>query len=341
MTRPMHRRRCSIGTLVGVMLALLGGGVAHADAPAPTDYQTEIVAIEPIVDGVSFDVIGGDSFVEMTVTPGLDVTVVGYQGEPYLWFRPDGTVAENQRSPSTYLNATRYGRDAPASASADADPQWHDVADDGSYAWYDHRAHWMLDIRPAGRSPGDQILESVIPLRVDGVDVDVTVISTWQTGPAAWPLVLGALAGIIVVAATVWLARAHRCWPVTLVPVATVAALLGSWQYLPLPAETDPRLTWIVLPATSLAAAVSALAVWSRRRLVGEAAGLVAALTLLAWGAVKRDDIGAAVVPTAAPQWLDVVTVVASLVAGVGVTGVVVVGMILRSSGTERVRATT
>ena len=68
--------------------------------------------------------------------------MIGYQGEPYLWFRPDGTVAENQRSPSTFLNASRYGDEPPVSASADEAPEWRDVADDGSFE------QWSGDIEP-------------------------------------------------------------------------------------------------------------------------------------------------------------------------------------------------
>ena len=58
-------------------------------------------------------------------------------------------------------------------------------------------------IRPAGKSPGDQILEAVIPLRVDGEDVDVTVVSVWQPAASAVPAFLGYAAGPVgVVAAT-------------------------------------------------------------------------------------------------------------------------------------------
>lgn len=341
MTGATQRRRLSIGALAGVMFALLGGGVAHADAPAPTDYQTEIVAIEPAADGISFDVIGGDSFVELTVERGVEVVVAGYEGEPYLWFREDGTVAENQRSPATYLNATRYGTEFPASASAEAEPEWSDVAADGSYAWYDHRAHWMLDIHPAGRSPGDRILEAVIPLRVGGGDVDVTVISTWQTGSSAWPLTLGLIGGLATAGVAVWLARRQRSWPLAVLPVASLAALVGWWQYLPLPAEADPQLVWPLLPTLALLAAGTAAIVWRWQRLVASAVTLLAGLLLVAWGVLKRDDIEAAIVPTTAPQWLDVATVVASLVAGVGVAGMAVVGATLRAAGTERARATT
>ena len=76
-----------------------------------------------------------------------------------------------------------------------ATPDWHVVAGDGSYAWHDHRAHWMNAFRPPGRRPGDRILESVIPLVVDGVPTSVRVASTWLPAPSPLPVWIGVVAG--------------------------------------------------------------------------------------------------------------------------------------------------
>ena len=85
-------------------------GAAHADPAVPTDFATEVVGIEPATPTIDVGVVGGDSFVELTVEPGTAVVVLGYWGEPYLRFNSDGTVEENRRSPTVAENESRYGR---------------------------------------------------------------------------------------------------------------------------------------------------------------------------------------------------------------------------------------
>ena len=182
--------------------------------------------------------------------------MLGYFGEPYLRFLPGGEVQENRNSPTTYQNEERYGSDAPDFAQPDADPDWVTVADDGTYAWHDHRAHWMQPIRPAGKAPGDRIVEQVIPLVVDGDEVDVTVISTWQDEPSMLPAALGVIIGLISMGGAFWLSRRGPSWAVALVPVAALATIAGWWQYTSFPPETGPRLIWGLLPTIALAASV-------------------------------------------------------------------------------------
>ena len=175
----------------GVVLAAVFSTPVFADPAGPTDYRSEVVSVDPPSDDIDVEIIGGDSFVELTAQPGTDVVVVGYRGEPYLWFRPDGTVWENEKAPTTYQNLSRFGTDAPAAADPEAEPDWHQVASDHRWAWHDHRTHWMQTTRPLGAGPGDQILEAVVPLVVDDADVAVTVASTWQPAPSPLPVWLG------------------------------------------------------------------------------------------------------------------------------------------------------
>ena len=304
--------------VAGVVLAAAFSTPAFADPAGPTDYRSEVVSVDPATADIEVEIIGGDSFVQLTAQPGTDVIVVGYRGEPYLWFRPDGTVAENRNAPTTYQNLSRYGSDAPAGADPEAAPDWHQVASDHRWAWHDHRAHWMQDTRPLGASPGDQILEAVVPLVVNDAEVSVTVASTWQPAPSAMPAWLGAIAGGL--AALGWWATRRRGHPAMawLVPPAALALAVGAWQYLSLPSETGPRLVWWALPAVAVVCAIAATLLERARGFWADAAMLLVGVELAIWGWVKRDGLSAALIPTDAPGWLDRFAVAAAFTSGVG-----------------------
>lgn len=308
-----------IGVLLGLLALVAMPGTALADPAGPTDYLSEIREIEPVTPSIEVEVLGGDSFIQLRVEPGTEVFVVGYRsGEQYLWFQPDGTVLENQNSPSKYTNDDRFGGgELPPNASVDAEPDWQQVAADGRYSWHDHRAHWMQTIRPAGKQPGDQIVEGVIPLIVDGAEVGVTVISTWQPEPSPVPGFVGAALGVALVGAAVWSWRSGRRWAPAVLPVAVLALMVGGVQYLSLPSETGPRFVWWVLPAVAVAASVVGVVAERRRStFVARAAALVAGVQLAVWGLVKRDGLTAALIPSDAPGWLDRLATAGALSAG-------------------------
>lgn len=338
--RELGRRSAVIATIVGVVL-LASAGTVNADPAGPTDYQSAILSIDPPTPAITLEVIGGDSFIQLAVDPESEVLVLGYFGEPYLRFLPGGEVQENRNSPTTYQNEERYGSDAPDFAQPDADPDWVTVADDGTYAWHDHRAHWMQPIRPAGKAPGDRIVEQVIPLVVDGEEVDVTVISTWQDEPSMLPAALGVIIGLVSMGGAFWLSRRGPAWAVALVPVAALATIAGWWQYTSLPPETGPRLIWGLLPTIALAASAVAPALGRRSPFAAVAAGLVAASQLAIWAFVKRDGLSAAIVPTDAPQWFERMSLTAAFVVGVGGVVLAVFQLFSGNLGTKPVPATT
>ena len=315
-------RRSIVVPLVALMTALAFPGTAFADPAGPTDYLSEIRSIDPPTPSIQLDVLGGDSFVQLQVDPGTEVMVIGYQSEDYLWFQADGTVLENQNAPSTYTNDDRFGGGIPpANATPDAEPDWREVASDGSYSWHDHRAHWMQTIRPAGKGVGDQIVEGVIPLVVDGAEVDVTVISTWEPEPSPLPAAAGFLAGLALVGVAVWSWRSNRQWVGSIVPVAAFAVVVGVLQFISLPSETGPRLVWWLLPAIALVASIVG-AVADRRgaAFVARAAALVTGVQLVVWGVIKRDGLTAALIPTDAPAWVDRLATASALGGGAALT---------------------
>jgi hypothetical protein len=303
-----------------IAAALVVAALAPGDAAGPTDYRTTVVSITPPTDKISVEVVGGDAFLELTAEPGTNVLVLGYQSEPYLRFRPDGVVLENQRSPSTYLNRSRYGSTAPAGADPNLPPDWKVVARDGRYTWHDHRAHWMEPDPPRFSVPGDQILESSVPLQVDGVDTRVAVTVDWLPSPSRVPLYVGAGIAAALVAVALILRR-RVAW--VLLVTAAAAAGIGWWEYTSLPPETGPLSVWWLLPAVAVGSA--ALALVLGYRLVSYALILLGAVELGAWVVIRRNNAFRAVLPTNAPFWLDRGVMAAAAVAAVaaGVSGAI------------------
>ncbi len=318
-------RRSLLAAALAALWILASPGVAVADPPGPTDYLSEVTEIDPDLPGIAVEIIGGDSFVLLTVEPGIAVDVVGYSGEPYLRFLTDGTVEENRLAPSKYLNEDRYAAGViPDEADADADPEWVVVATDGSYAWHDHRTHWMNPMPPPGRGPRDQVAEGVVPLFVDGVEVDVTVASFWQEPPSPLPTTAGLVVGLLAAALVL---RERRMEVVTTIGIGAAAAFVGGVAYLSVPPETSPPWSLWVFPFTAVVLAAlaqgagSRLTVTMRRTLL-----LIAALELVAWGIAHWGWLWAAVLPTSLPFWLDRFVGALTLVGAVGVTVAVLTG---------------
>ena len=336
--RQLGLHRALVAVVVGTAAFAGFAPTAAADPAGPTDYQSEVVSIEPPTSTIRTGIIGGDSFFELTVEPGTEVFVIGYQGEDNIWFRADGTVWENRNSPSTYLNEERLaGGRIPDHAVADAEPDWRQVAADGNFAWHDHRAHWMQEARPFGLGPGDQILESVIPLVVDGVDVEVTVISTWEPAPSVLPAVAGIAGGIALGAAAWFLRRRSVIAALAMATPAVVVALVaGAWQFLSLPPETEPRLVWWALPAVAALSLVVGLVGAARSStFTADAALLFVGVELAVWGFVKREGLSAAIVPTAAPGALDRFATALALGSGVVLAAVALAALFAPVSGSR------
>lgn len=318
-------RRIALGLMLAATWLVFDVPPATADPAGPTDYRSDVISVDPETDGFNIEVVGGDSFVLLTAESGVVIDVIGYSGEPYLRFGDDGVVEENQRAPSKYLNEDRYAAaDVPDRADAEAEPEWRVVADDGSYAWHDHRTHWMNATKPPGKSPGDQVAEGVIPLVVDGAEVDVAVASVWEEPPSALPVVFGVTVGVLVTFAL--LRRRGQLVNTVLMASASLATVAGVVGFLSVPAETGPRWTLWALPATALVATALAIARRSTPAAAsyGRALQLLAALELVFWGLLHWPWLWASLLPTLLPFWLDRFIGAVVLVSAIGATAAMV-----------------
>jgi hypothetical protein len=293
-------------TIATAMVAL-SAGPAGADPPRPTDYRSSIRSIEPAADGIEVDVVGGDSFLQLTADEGHEVVVLGYEDEPYLRFSDDGTVEENQRSPATYLNRDRKGGAAvPPSADAEADPEWREVADDGRWAWHDHRIHWMGAEDPLVDRNGRVTQYGPdgwsVALEVDGVPTLVRGDLVRVDGVSPLPTV-AALAGVLALGLFVGRRRPLAVAGVLTTAAAAVALFLGwaEWSAAPPGGGVSPVM--VILPAIALVGAVAGLVLRSG---AGRAIGvLTAAAAIGAWAFSRIGVVTHAVLPTPLEPWVD------------------------------------
>jgi len=185
--------RLARGVVVALCLILLTASPAAADAAGPSDFRSEVTGIVPEMAGVQAEIRGGDSFLELTVDEGHTVVVEGYQGEAYVRFSPDGTVERNRLSTATYLNDDRRGAGItipPEAQQADEDtpPDWEQVASGGTYAWHDHRVHWMDDASPnidRGELVGGAYDPWRVPIVVDGAPAEIQGTLVYERSDAA------------------------------------------------------------------------------------------------------------------------------------------------------------
>lgn len=322
----------SLRRVLAVALALAAfvvGPVAPvaADPARPTNDRAEVVAIEPAIEGVRVDVVGGDAFLRVRVATGHRVDVPGYSGEPYLRIDGAGLVERNERSPATWLNSARYGptATAPSEVDAEAEPAWTGAGSGGEHVWHDHRIHAM---------GGPPQRDWEVPLVVDGTPVRVLGRLTSLTPPNPWPWRVLALgwAGLAV-AALVW---RPRLGAVALGLVALGAVVVGVAEVRALPGEAGPGLTAVALPALAALAGAMAVGVGVQRRpSVGGplVAGAGIALTMWAWR--RHAVLDRAVLLSGLPEAVERALVAAALGTGVAAT---VIGVVVSVGGWHGVR---
>jgi hypothetical protein len=308
---------------VALGLILLTAPPASADSAGPSDFRSEVTGIVPASDGVKAEIRGGDSFLEITVDEGHTVIVEGYQGEPYLRFQPDGTVERNRLSPASYLNDSRRGKvTVPAEADPDAEPDWENIGDGGTYAWHDHRVHWMDDSSPSV-DRGEKVPGAYdpwrVPIVVDGSPAEVQGILVYEN--AVSPLPYFGLA-VIVAGLIAYYGRGPGVrFVAALLAVVSLAAVVVGWaDYSSTPGGGNP-LHW-ALAAIALVTALGAVAF--ARRAAGVVLTLASVAALSGWALFRIEVLFKPILPTELPHALDRTVVALALGVSVGAAVVAV-----------------
>jgi LPXTG-motif cell wall-anchored protein len=197
------------------LFALLTAGPALGHEGNP-DFRSEIESVHPKVPGISFEVQGYDSHMQLLDKEGHEVLIYGYEGEPYARILKDGTVQLNQRSPATYLNENRFAEvQVPAIADAEAPPLWKTVDDSGTLLWHDHRMHYMATGTPPqvkDESKRTKVFAYEIPLRVDGRKgaIDGTLFWVGPADTSKTPFLIAGIAIVLLGGTAVLIVRRRR-----------------------------------------------------------------------------------------------------------------------------------
>jgi hypothetical protein len=288
-------RRITTGLLLAAVTLGASATPAAADPANPTNYESTITGVTPSVAGFDASIIGGDSFVRLRIKGAREVTVLGYEGEPYLRFTDDGTVRENSRSPAVVLNESRYGTTYDERADAKAEPEWKVVADDGTYIWHDHRIHWMAKTTPPaiGGGSSGKVLDWTIPLVVDGTAVQINGELHRSASPS---LVVPIAIGVVATAgAALAMRRSHRAAALLLFITALAATVVSAIDQFSLPAAAGRRVSYVVIPALATACAIVALV--RRRSIYAFALKAAAALVLPMWIVLNANALRRAHLP--------------------------------------------
>ncbi|MFI7541562.1 hypothetical protein [Actinoplanes sp. NPDC049599] len=311
----MRRTALVVAVLAGALLVPAGPASAHGgEAPDATAYRSEVTALSPAEPGLSVRTVEAGARLELVNRTGRTVEVLGYQGEPYLEVRPDGTY-ENVNSPATYTNRTLDGdTPVPAGASPTAAPQWRRVSTGTTVRWHDQRTRWLDAGLPAQAradpARSHRVRDWVVPLR-DGVrPIEVRGTLTWEPPPPAWLWWLGALA------LAAGLTAAARRGVRLIGPVALAAGTITlGYAVTRLALGVPGQLPALV--AAGLAMAAGVFAPGGRTPFLTALAG---ALLVVFGGLADVGVFGQAIVLFPGPAWLARLAVLVAIGAGLAMT---------------------
>jgi hypothetical protein len=208
----LRRIVASVVMAIGALVATAAPAAAHTvSGQGSTNYRSTLKSVTPPIPGLHVSVVNLGSDLKLTWTGPTDLTVFGYQGEPYLRIGPDG-VFRNRLSPAAYLNATRSYGAIPPYADASAKPDWERLSGGRTVVWHDHRIHWMGGPTPppVAAAPGSfhHVVTWNVKLTEAGTPVVVTGALDWVPGSSPWPwmiLIIGlTIVGILIGASRFW-----------------------------------------------------------------------------------------------------------------------------------------
>ncbi len=324
-----------------LVLVVASPASAHGTAQVPaTDYEVEVRSITPAVEGLRVRAVDDGNRVELENDSGTEVTVLGYDDEPYLRVGPDG-VFRNRRSPAVYWNRQQNQQAItsapPAGYDAKQPPSWEHLSDGHVARWHDHRVHYQGGAPDGG---AQTVLRWELPVLRGDQRVTIAGDVRYLPPPSPAPY----LAYAVVLAIVLCLGARTKRWPTVL--LVTLALLLfgagtqlvGEWGATTL--SLPSRIGEHVYVFAGLALGVGAfvwLVVRRHRPYDATPIALLAGVALvLASGLTGLPLLAHSVLPSTLPAAL--VRFLVATTIGAGVATVVVTAMKLRRPFEPRAR---
>jgi hypothetical protein len=184
----------TLACIVAVAALLFGAPAAALAHQGNPNYRSVVSKVTPAVPGVTVSVLNYDDRLLLHNTSGKDITVLDYQGKPYVQLLADGAVDVNTNSEAYYLNEDRLGQTT-VPKGLGTSPNWTRVSRAARYEWHDHRAHWMGTGDPPGlknKSVRTKIDDWTVPVEIGGQKGSIAGTLTWVPKPKD-PLPLAAI----------------------------------------------------------------------------------------------------------------------------------------------------
>jgi hypothetical protein len=212
---PLNAKRARRALTPALAALCLAAPSALAQGGNP-DYTSVIRRVRPAVPGVGFRLVDHGNRMRVLDRHDHEVTIFGYEREPYARVLKSEIVQVNERSPADYLNRNR--RDdvvLPPFASALARPRWRTVGHSGTFTWIDQRTHWLpARVPPQVTDPSTRtkVFDYRIPIRIDGRKGTIEGALFWAgvAGPSTSRLIVAGVVMALAGAALVLLSRQRR-----------------------------------------------------------------------------------------------------------------------------------
>jgi hypothetical protein len=314
--------------LVFALFAAAPASAHTISGPKPTNYRSRVVSMTPEVPGISVRVVDLGAKLELTNRTNSEVTVLGYEDEPYLRIGPSG-VFENLHSQATYINRTRQGGSVPpgVDTSPTAKPEWKKISDAHSHRWHDHRIHWMSAQPPPTVASAPAQFANISAQRITflyrGQPVHVVVALDWVPGPGAWPwiipIVLLFVLGLALATKTGW----WRALAIVLAVLVVFDMVHAIGYEIPRPGSNPAKTVQFfadsfVSVAVWIAAVPTVIALWRRRIEAMYGVAFVGFLIALVGGVSDLSMLWKSQLPGAGPDWLNRLEVALALGLGAG-----------------------